>query len=275
MNLPTVYQLDRNVVIEVEHALGSKGTPFLERLRAIDIPGNVVSPLLSVTEGHVKEKRDVESFQASLDRETAALDRFFQHARTDTTSLREVANLGAAFVAEVRATQDVDIGFIKQVQKNFHQLTAQDQARAEYAKAKELIASSERPLSDKLSLACIATALGSKAARGVMKPRKEPDDSHAFNALADLEKLSLLNYMRALSVREGKTDRVELFSFDEDLVSYCALVKPTWASVKHLKSFEEVTYSIPLQALLDSMLHLTNKAKLRSTVEADLEAAGL
>lgn len=274
MTLPTVYQLDRNVVIELENAASSKGTPFLERLKAIDQPGNVVSPLLSVTEGHIKEKRDVRSFEESLLRETAVVDGFFQHAQSDTSTLAGVSDLAAVFVAEVRATQDADIGFIKLVQEEFCQQTARDLAKKEYQKAKALITASGRPLSDRLSLACIATALGSKQARGVIKPKRQPDDSHAFNALADLEKISLLNFMRALSIEQGKTDRIELFTFDQDFWNYYELVKPTTASVKTLKSFEQVSYSIPLQALLNSMLHLTGKPNLRSAVEADLEAGG-
>lgn len=269
MSPPTVYQLDRNVVIEIENHLKGKSTAFVSRIAAIDKSGNKVSPLLSVTEGHIKEDRDALSFEEALEREAAALDGFFQHAKTDTSTLKTMSGLATAFIGEVRSTQDDDIRFLKGVQTEFSSPTSRQMARREYDKAKALIRQGSRPLTDKFALACVATALGCEAARGVVKPTSAPNDSHAFNALADIEKISFVRYMRVLSFSEGVTDRIELFTFDEDLASYYSLVKPVSASTRNF-TFEEVSYEIPLDPLMDSMLHLAGKVKLRREVEADL-----
>lgn len=271
MNFPTVYQLDRNVVIEVEKATNSELTPFIDQLNAIDQPGNVISALLSMTEGHVKEHRDEQSFRLSFERETTALDKFFKNAQTDTLSLSAVSNLASAFIQQVTLSQDADLAFIKQIQQTFAREASRDLAKTEYEKALSLISANKRKISDKLALVCIAAALGSKPARGILKPSRNPSDSHAFNAFADLEKISMVSYMRVLSITMGKTDRIELFSFDQDLVDYYSLVKPEAASIRSLQSPLEVSYSVPLNALLDSMLHLEGKPKVRNRVKAELE----
>ncbi|MDV0438287.1 hypothetical protein [Xanthomonas sacchari] len=273
MNLPTVYQLDRNVVIEIEKSMDLGCTPFINQIRAIDQPGNIVSALLSMTEGHVKERRDEHSFALSFERETKAFDAFFKYAKTDTLSLKEVFNLASYFINEVTSSQDVDLEFIKKIQKEFALETSRDLAKSEYEKARSIIIKNNRKITDKISLMCIAAALGSKQARGVLKPKNNPTDSEAFNALADIEKISLVSYMRVLSITMGTTNRIEIFSFDQDLIDYYALVKPESAIINSLDSPLEVSYSVPIKALLDSMLHLNGKAKLRDKIKTDLEQA--
>ncbi|PPU83056.1 hypothetical protein XsacCFBP4641_07705 [Xanthomonas sacchari] len=79
--------------------------------------------------------------------------------------------------------------------------------------------------------------------------------------------------MRVLSITMGTTNRIEIFSFDQDLIDYYALVKPESAIINSLDSPLEVSYSVPIKALLDSMLHLNGKAKLRDKIKTDLEQA--
>ena len=274
MEEPCVYQLDRNVVIEIENFHAGKPATRVDEIREIDLAHNVVSPLLSILEGHTQHRRDTNSFASALDRESATVDRFFQQARTDSLELGRTVLLAEHFIAEVRSTQDADLAFLRDIQRTFAFQEPASQARAAYAKARELIRAHSRPVTDKLAFACIACALGSLDARGILKPSPSPQDAGAFNALADFEKLSMLNYMRSLAVRMGVTSNIELFSFDAALVAYSKVVRPESAQVTLDGSDEVVRYVIAIDPFLDALPHLRDKSRLCREIKADLENAG-
>ena len=108
---PGIFLLDRNVVALIKHAvaggmqLDARKRTYLDGLRALDVPENSMSPILSIMEGEKGYEDSAEEKAKCLEKEVDAVGQFFKRASTDAGYLRAFKDEASALLAGWRESQ--------------------------------------------------------------------------------------------------------------------------------------------------------------------------
>lgn len=266
------YVLDRNAVIEIERMNAGHWSSMGAKVRKIDKRKNFASPLLSVLETGRSASRDAASVIESITREEAVMRRFFRRARVDSEYLvSEQHVLSGEFLDSLTQNQARDLQFIASAQRLLSKQTAGNMVRKEFNRVVEFVRDAGRELQDPLSLVVLACPLGSERARGLLKPSVEADDKAAFNALADVEKIKLVNYIELLMSEHGQASELRLFSEDKGLVGMKAAIVVTHSgTVRNSVLGHEVGYRFDPEKYLAAMPYLEGQPKISGEVRARL-----
>lgn len=266
------YALDRNAVIEMEKVNAGEWSPMGAKLREIDKRKNFASCLLSVLETSRSASRDSAAVTESITREEAVMRTFFRKARTDSGYLLDNQHvLSGRFLESLTQNQAQDLQFIASAQQLLAKQTAGDVVRKEFKRVVEFVRDAGRMLQDPLSLVVLACPLGSERARGLLKPSTETDDEAAFNALADVEKIKLVNYIEALMREHGERSELRLFSEDRGLMGMKAAIVVTHSgTIRNSEQGHEVGYCFNPEKYLVAMPFLESRPKISGEVRATL-----
>lgn len=271
MNKNTVYLLDRNVVSGIEEFLKGNPVKNLRDIRDLDQKGVFVSPLLSVIEGNKSHNRTAAVLHDCIIRESTAVGNFFKQARVDSPELQvDAANIALGLISDLKAKQDESLGFVQALQEAFVVQRGKQESRASAKMALDLIREHNQQFANPCSLVGLATALGSESARQVLKPCESSCAEHAFNAYADIEKLSLLNYMRHLSRGMGRNLEYKLFTFDKGLSQFSRMIRVSSSRSLAFDSHEVVQYTIDIDVLLNGIPALNEMKKLKAELKQDM-----
>lgn len=271
MKKNTVYLIDRNVVSGIEEFLKGNPVKNLGDISNLDQKGVFVSPLLSVIEGNRSHNRTAAVLHDCIIRESTAVGKFFKQARVDSPELQgDAANIALGLITDLRKKQDESLGFIQALQEAFVVQRGKQEARASAKMALDLIREHDQQFANPCSLVGLATALGSESARQVLKPCESSCAEHAFNAYADIEKISLLNYMRHLSMSMGRNMEYKLFTFDKGLSKFSKMIRVSSSRSQMVHSHEVVQYTIDLDVLLNGIPALSEMKRLKAELKRDM-----
>lgn len=271
MKRNTVLLLDRNVVSEIEAMLKGRPINNYAKLKALDKRGVFVSPLLSVTEGNKSHNRNAAVLHECIGRESTTIADFFKQARVDSSHLqRDAANIALSLIVDLKEKQDSSLGFVQTLQESFVAQKGKEEARASGMAALELIRANNQQFANPCSLVGLATALGSESARQVLKPRAVSCPEHAFNAYADIEKISLMNYLRHLSRSADRGVEYRLVTFDKGLNNFSQMIRVTNSSSHMVGSHEVVNYAVDVDVLLNGIPALKDMKKLKSELKREM-----
>lgn len=271
MKKNTVYLLDRNVVSGIEEFLKGNPVKNIGDIRNLDQKGVFVSPLLSVIEGNKSHNRTAEVLHDCIIRESRAVGDFFKQARVDSPELQDdAANIALGLISELKKKQEESLGFVQALQEAFVVQRGKEESRSSAKMALDLIREHNQQFANPCSLVGLAAALGSESARKVLKPCESSCAEHAFNAYADIEKISLLNYMRHLSRDMGRSVEYKLFTFDKGLSQFSKMIRVSSSRSQRFDSHEVVQYTIDLDVLLNGIPALKEMKKLKAELKHDM-----
>jgi hypothetical protein len=276
MRAMTTLLLDRNIVIAIDDQLSGRSHAHAAQLAKLDHPRYTVSSLLSVLETHRASTRDAAAIAESIDREARLLKRFFRRARTDSALLlAERDTMAVTFANELAREHDRDMQFIAALQRRLSDQNGREEAVRAFLALTQFIAAYGRQLGDPAVLAGLACTLGCLDARSVLKPTPEPTPNDTFNALADIEKIRLTNYIRHLSIGEGHGGDVHLETFDRGLNALSRTIRVTDSvSVQTAGAgYETVSYAFDRDVYFGRMPFLRGQPKRVERLKALLDNA--
>lgn len=202
-----IFILDRNVISVIKSTLLGKTIKekhkidMLDLLKALDVRGNLFTVIASITEGQSARQETREEFVKSIEDDTGALKSFFRQARTDSDFMLKAKDDLCTIdngLKEHNFTKYAD--FLDVIRPKLFQpvgdklrIILRDEIFLE-ARAKGIARSHP------VVLCCLSALYGSRASHGILKPRKEGDDS--YNALNDI----LLASRMAQYVATAQTD---------------------------------------------------------------------
>lgn len=280
-----IHLLDRNLVIEIRDYQPpppvplQKGAPppapvrnpTIAKARALDKKNRTVSALLSIMEGDQAKALTGSDLQAILTRETAALKRFYRVAETDEPYLR-THNIDAclALATEAQRESDTYVCATAQLQTL---LATQNGKQATKGPLDDVIATARQHdlvLSNPLILCAIACVYGSDVARGVLKPQLTPTHDTSFNAVMDLSKIKLVNYLRHLG--NMGANQLTFETMDKALQRFSSLLHVRSTSSRRTTSHDAFSTSIDLDVFLNNLPFLKDLKKQKSTLRSLLLA---
>ncbi|WP_434716932.1 hypothetical protein P5X00_14575 [Paraburkholderia sp. A2RO-4L] len=216
----TVFLLDRNVVSLIKSAVDgrvptdAKKRAFLDGLRALDLPENSFSPLLSLMEGEKGREDSAEEKAECLEKETEAIGRFFTRASTDTCYLRGLKDVVSELFAGMAESRWDDRGeFLMQAAPRVIQKVAGRERRDVEDELIRLAIASGLAPDDAIVMLLLACLYGSDAARRVIKPARP----NAWNVLSDLHVISRVGMVKAVAGQSPIPIRVRFLTRDEGL----------------------------------------------------------
>ncbi|MCW0377093.1 hypothetical protein [Xanthomonas sacchari] len=267
----TICLLDRNAVSEIENSLQGRPGKNYQKLKSLDVKGVFISPLLSIIEGNKIQNRTAEVLHACIDRESDAVSRFFSHARVDSVHLKnDAVSISLGLIGDLIKKQDESLEFVKALQENFVEHGKKEKVRERAKLALDLIRANSKQFADPCSLVGLATALGSECARQVLKPKAPSCTEHAFNAYADIEKISLMNYMRHLSGSSGHHAAYKLITFDKGLQKFSQMIRVTQARSRSTDSYDVIQYVIDSDVFLNSIPVLSEMTKFKAELKREI-----
>lgn len=270
----TTLLLDRNVVIAIDDQLSGKSRAHAAALAKLDRPRFQVSPLLSVLETHRASARDRASIAASIDREATLVERFFRRAGTDSELLLgERDALATTFALELARDQARDMNFIGALQQRLARQSGKDDAVREFTAVLQFARDYERRAADPAVLVGLACTLGCPDARRVLNPSAAPTPDDTFNALADVEKVRLTNYIRHLSLGEGRGGDVHLHTFDRGLNALSKTIRVVQSVSLQTRGegFETIVYHFDRDVFFGRMPFLAGQPGRVARLKAILE----
>ena len=216
-----LYLLDKNVVEDIKQSLNGVPTKGAAVARAIDLKGNIASPLLSILEGSVQRAQSGPELYDQLMADTLAVSRFYRLAKTDSGYLRTFGAMTAtAFAPHMREKTETLAQLAMKLQALVVQQRKLHGARDLLPKIDALANDYEVNLSHPLVTCAVACLYGSGPARGVLKPAVRPTHQGAYNAVADIRLIMETAYIRKRWNENRIRQGVQLLSSDKNL---CAL----------------------------------------------------
>lgn len=217
MKKTKLFLLDRNAVDCIKNAnKGVKQTDpnklaLLERLRALDVQGHAISPLLSIIEGEQGRNDTAEEKAACAVTEASALKGFFNHAVVDSAFLHANARVaGQVFTEHREKGWDAREQFLFVACPLLYPSPGKEVRSAlERQLIKEARKAGLQPGDPTLMLA-LAALHGGKAARKVLKPKK----LSTYNTLSDIHVISRVGLILAVTKNMKADLSVEVVTMD-------------------------------------------------------------
>ncbi|MDR0242905.1 MAG: hypothetical protein LBJ65_15015 [Burkholderia sp.] len=229
---PIIFLLDRNVVALIKDAVAG-GRPhdarkqaYLDGLRALDVPENSMSPILSIMEGEKGHEDSAEEKAECLEKEADAVGQFFKRASTDAVYLRAHTDLASALFAGWRERQWADrTTFFSAVAQLVAQKVAeQERRRVEDELVRRAVAAGLAP-DDAVLMVMLSCLYGCDAARRVLKPTKP----NAHNVLHDIHVISRVGMIKAVAQQSPFPINVRFLTLDQGLfgiLEHIRIVRP-------------------------------------------------
>jgi hypothetical protein len=217
----TLLLLDRNVVSVIKDAVadkeqkGEKEQRMLEFLREIDTSQHAVSPLPSLIEGeHGREDSSSEK-TAQLEKETDAVARFFQFARTDSAYLNGVKDTFAeVFSGFLEGNSNARATFREKATPLVIQAVAVDRRRGIEDQLVGIAVSVGLERTDGIVVLFIACLYGNRHSRDVLKLSKP---EKWFNVLNDLYLIPRIGLVKSVARALPIPLKVRLLTLDGGL----------------------------------------------------------
>lgn len=217
-----IWLLDRNAVAILKDAVAgkpqtdAKKAEALERLRALDVPQNSITPLLSIIEGERGREDTVEEKVGCLEKETDVVGDFFKQAGNDAVYLDGQKLSVAALFAGVRESLwEERAEFLLQAAP----LVVQKVPVAKrFGVENQLIALArgcELSPNDGVVMLFLACLYGSDAARKVLKPNRP----HTYNVLSDLHVIPRIGMIEAVARMQPSPLEVHFWTLDDGLAT--------------------------------------------------------
>jgi len=263
--------LDRNVVISIKHLLAGVPQSNSREIAALDKRGFVVSPLLSALEADQGANRNREAIAESLRLEASAVSRYFKKATTDSDFLASDPDaIATIFAPAFEREAVVEMEFVADLQRRLVTQSGKDVAEREFLEVASYIESKGQMLGHPASLIALACTLGSHYARKVLNPKKDPSAALTFNALADIEKIRLKNYIQHLD-RTGRT--YEICTFDKGLNAMAKAIRVNRSSnlPPPQPEYELVGYQYDFEVYFGQMPFVAGNSALKARLKHRFE----
>ncbi|MDN7683903.1 hypothetical protein [Burkholderia cenocepacia] len=229
---PVVFLLDRNVVAIIKDAIAggkrhdARKQAYLDGLRALDVPGNTMSPILSIMEGERGYEDSAEEKAECLKKEVDAVGQFFKHASTDAVYLRAHSDDAAALFAGWRESQWADRAtfFLAAAELVAQKVAAHERRRVEDELVRRAVAAG-LATHDAILMVLLSCLYGCDAARRVIKPTKP----NARNVLHDIHVISRVGMIKAVAQQSPFPINVRFLTLDQGLLGileHIRIVRP-------------------------------------------------
>lgn len=216
-----LHLLDRNAVSLIkEHNSGKvqtdpKKVKFLDHLKSLDRPENLVTPLLSIIEGEKGREDSGEEKAVCQRKESEAIRVFFRFATTDSDNLDAMGTqLSLTFTAYQEGQWAARAAFLKVAAPLIVQPVAKAKRREAEDKLIAAAASEGLAHDDVLNILCLATLHESEHARALLKPKLV----NAYNVLSDLQFIHLTQQIKSIAQKHHLPIHIAVVSMDEGLL---------------------------------------------------------
>jgi len=235
-----IYLLDRNVVDVIKNSIVGKKVcsdklPMLKRLKTLDNPNSIISPILSIIEGQTSKVENSKEVLKTLEKESEIIARFFNLAKVDTSYLidnkHKFCNVFCDYTSNV---MDEHSEFLEKVSSLIYQ-SGKDKTKVKNEIIK-LALDQKLNLNHYVVVSCLACLYGSRFARKVLKPKR--NGINTYNALSDLSIISKICQMKASLVKSNLNARIELLTLDQglkNLLSNVVISEALWLEDGSLK----------------------------------------
>ncbi len=246
MNAPpesteTLLLLDRNAVAIIKAAVAGKPQSdeakmaALEALRALDIPENSISPLLSIIEGERGREDAADEKAGCLEKETDVVGRFFKQANTDAAHLRGLKQWAAELFAGMKESMwDERADYLTKAAPLVLQKVAENKRLGVEVELVQLARTCGLAPNDGIVMLFLACLYGSDAARKVIKPARP----NAYNVLSDLHVIPRVGMIKTAAGMLPRPVKVRFWTLDEGLfgvLSHVDIVRSHFAAAGELQ----------------------------------------
>ncbi|WP_175998270.1 hypothetical protein [Burkholderia stabilis] len=229
---PVIFLLDRNVVALIKHAVAggrqrdARKQAYLDGLRALDVPENSMSPILSIMEGEKGSEDSADEKAECLEKEVDAVGQFFKRANTDAEYLRAFKGDAAAQLAYWRESQwGARAAFFSSTAELVVQKVAERERRCVEDELVRRARAAGLATDDAILMLLLACLYGSDAARRVLKPAKP----NAYNVLTDVHNIARVGMVKAVAQQSPYPIDVRFLTMDQgllDVLHHVRIVRP-------------------------------------------------
>ncbi|MEJ2630293.1 MAG: hypothetical protein P8014_05300 [Acidihalobacter sp.] len=221
----TVYVLDKNIVEDIHKSLRGLPSEGVALARKIDRKANMVSPLLAIVEGSLRRPQSTTELYDTLRRDSNALGKFYRKARTDKEFLQQQsAEMIITFGAHTREKSSSLIPLTRALQKLLERTYSVVDARGILQQIDELSQETVGRCGHPLFACAIACLYGHAGAKNVLKPRENPTEGDAYNAVTDVRMLIETAYIRRMWQKMDPRENVYLYTRDKHLNDFAKVI---------------------------------------------------
>lgn len=220
--------LDRNVIAEIKMAIAGKeprNPSWRERLKLLDVAGNVITPIVSIIEGQLGVTESEIEKSKTIAKEVAVIEKYFTKAKADNYFQSHIVEAASVLSGRVEDAWDEYLCVIKEAQRKFYQSMSDNETEEQRQKFVALLHDKNISIYHPVAVCCLSALYGSQDGRKVLKAKKKVMANEipklAHNALSDVMVVSRLNFFKAkLRHCGGAEVKVEFITFDKALESF-------------------------------------------------------
>jgi hypothetical protein len=223
-----IYILDRNVIAEIKVALAGKQSRdqcWREKLKSLDVAGNVITPITSVIEGQLGRMERENEKREAIAKEVSVIGKYFTKAKVDNYLQSHIAEAALVLSGRIEDAWNEYLCIIKEAQPKFYQNMSDKETEEQRQKLLALLRDKNIAICHPVAVCCLSALYGSSDGRKVLKSKKKIAINEipklAHNALSDIMIVSRLNFFRAMFDQYGGAGvEIEFVTFDSALENF-------------------------------------------------------